>query len=276
MTERTQGVAAEVLLYLCAGLLFLLGYGFSFDSSSRFVPGPRDQTVLRVATWNVGGFDDGRPHALRVEDVEAVARTLLELDPDLVFLQEVGGRERYSYLLRSLGAGWDGVQSGGGDLAAFARRGDLERFDVRSPSTRVLGVHLRSRLGVVSAVGVHAHAFSSRRRNLVVGSALDSLREEARSSALVFAGDLNLDLDLDKHRDLFSDDAHRDVETYNYVAERLLDAARGAGPTAEPDRRLDYVFVSEDAFEVVQAGPWKGRRVGSMDHDRVVVDLRAR
>ena len=82
----------------------------------------------------------------------------------------------------------------------------------------------------------------------------------------------NVDLDLDKRRDLFSNDAYRDVESYNYVASALDDATRGTGSTAEPDRRLDYVFASPELLATA-AGPWKGRRAGDMDHDPVVVDL---
>ena len=92
----------------------------------------------------------------------------------------------------------------------------------------------------------------------------------------IFAGDFNLDPGLDKRRDLFSDDDHLDVETYNYVAQSMEDAALGRGPTAEPDRRLDYIFYGAEELELVEAGPWRGRRVGAMDHDPVVADFRFR
>jgi endonuclease/exonuclease/phosphatase family metal-dependent hydrolase len=84
---------------------------------------------------------------------------------------------------------------------------------------------------------------------------------------------LNLDLDLDKRRDLFTDAEHRDVESYNYVASRLFDVGMGRGSTAEPDRRLDYIFINAE-LGVTAAGAWKGRRVREMDHDPVVADLR--
>ena len=89
----------------------------------------------------------------------------------------------------------------------------------------------------------------------------------------ILAGDLNLDIDLDKRRNLFSDDAYLDVETYNYVAQRLSDVTLNTGSTAEPDRRLDYIFADAKRFNLVHSGPWKGRRVADMDHDPVVVDL---
>ena len=84
--------------------------------------------------------------------------------------------------------------------------------------------------------------------------------------------DLNIDLDLDKRRDLFSSNEYLDVETYNYVATHLFDTAIGRGPTAEPDRRLDYIF-SDANLAVIDAGPFKNHRAPEMDHDPLVGDL---
>ena len=89
----------------------------------------------------------------------------------------------------------------------------------------------------------------------------------------ILAGDLNLDIDIDKRRDLFTDDEYLDVETYNYIVRRLSDVTLNTGSTAEPDRRLDYIFADAKRLNVVHAGPWKGKRVADMDHDPVVADL---
>lgn len=91
---------------------------------------------------------------------------------------------------------------------------------------------------------------------------------------VILAGDLNLDIDIDKRRDLFTDDEHLDVETYNYLAQRFSDLTRNTGSTAEPDRRLDYIFTDAKPVKVIRAGPWKGQRVADMDHDPVVADLK--
>ena len=72
--------------------------------------------------------------------------------------------------------------------------------------------------------------------------------------------------------DLFTDDEYLDVETYNYVSRGLEDVGRGRGATAEPDRRLDYLFV-DPGLEVLGAGPVVGRRSGAMDHDPLAADL---
>ena len=62
---------------------------------------------------------------------------------------------------------------------------------------------------------------ASENRNAEIGAATEALLANRQSDARLLLGDLNLNLDLDKRRDLFTDDAYLDVETYNYVAERL-------------------------------------------------------
>ena len=89
----------------------------------------------------------------------------------------------------------------------------------------------------------------------------------------ILAGDLNLDIDLDKRRDLFTDNEHLDVETYNCIAQHFSDVAVNTGSTAEPDRRLDYIFADADSLKVIRSGPWKGKSVADMNHDPVVADL---
>ncbi len=46
----------------------------------------------------------------------------------------------------------------------------------------------------------------------------------------------------------------------------------GRGTTAQPGRRLDYLFWSPEV-EVIAGGPWKGHRIGAKDHDPIVFDL---
>ena len=196
------------------------------------------------------------------------------IDPDLVFLQEVRGQSQGERLRARLGEGWESASKAG--VLALCQRGRLEVFGVeRAFRLRAVGVlyHSPGR-GTVAAIGLHAQAFSARSRNDAVGTMATTLESRSERRKLL-AGDLNLDLDLDKRADLFTDDEHLDVETYNYLSERFVDAARGSGPTAEPDRRLDYVFVSRD-WPILGGGAWKGRRAPGMDHDPVVVDLRSR
>ena len=264
----------EWTLFLLAAGFALLGFGLQESPSEDFSPGPRDPQHLRVVTWNVGGSaQGGRP--LSEEFFPAVADTLRRLDPDLVFLQEVRDLAQLQQLAERIGQGWHLRISQAGDrrVAAMARRGSLRARPWPGDSRTLTVLYQPREKPPIVAVALHADAFSSRRRNRSVGRAVDLLSNAPSRLARLLAGDLNLDIDLDKRRDLFSDNEHLDVETYNYAAGRLNDAGSGAGSTAEPDRRLDYIFVDRERLQVVEAGPWKGRRSGDMDHDPVVADL---
>lgn len=267
----------EAVLLLVAALLAFVGYGGHVGAGS-FEPGQRGErgeSVLRVVTWNVGGKGTGRGHALAGEDVGDVVRTLALLDAELVFLQELQGRSQLEAIAAALPAGAHTSMDPQGRLGVIARRGSLLTQRARDATTRPLVsiVYEPDAGGTLHAVSLHASPWSAERRNAEIGAAVDLLEPHRRGRALLLCGDLNLDVDPGGRRDLFTDDEHRDIETYNYVAERLVDSCAGGGPTAEPDRRLDYVFVSGDTVEVVAGGAWRGRKAGDMDHDPVVVDL---
>lgn len=262
------GSVVEMLLWALAAVLLLAGRGFELFAP-EFVPSERDPAVLRVVTWNVGGAAEGEPHLLLAEHTAAVAESLAALEPDLVFLQEIpADGELLDQLVALLGEPWT-VRRGRRGVVALSTDGELVPWPV--PLTRSVAVRVEFAGRSLAALGIHASAYSAHDRNREIGPTLDALLEQPADGHL-YAGDLNLDLDLDKRGDLFTSDFYADVETYNYVASRLRDAARGRGATAEPDRRLDYLFVSAE-LEVRAAGPWKGRRVGTMDHDPLVVDL---
>ena len=263
-----RGGCVETSLWVLAATFFLLGRGCE-PSVPEFAPSERDPGVLRVVTWNVGGAAQGEPHPLLAEHTAAVAQALAALEPDLVFLQEIPGDGGIlEQLMALLGERWT-ARRGRRGVVALSTDGELVPW--RVPLTRSVGVRVELAGRTLAALGIHANAFSAHDRNREIGPTLDALLEQPADGHL-YAGDLNLDLDLDKRGDLFTSDFHADVETYNYVASRLRDAAQGRGATAEPDRRLDYLFVSAE-LEVRAAGPWKGQRVGSMDHDPLVVDV---
>lgn len=282
MRRGRRGVPLEALLFLAAGVLLAAGNTRDLLAPAPYEPTPRREGELRVVTWNLGeGVEEGGA-PLRMENLDAVSRSLVALEPDLVVLQEITGGRQLSALRERLGPGWEGrlALGGGRRVALLARTDDLDLLSfepLEGSESRLLGATFRDVRGREVVVGaVHASAFSAERRNVEVGRAVDLLSEAARErpgALAVLAGDLNLDLDLDKRRDLFTDDSHLDVETYNYAANAFTDAARGRGFTAEPDRRLDYVFLGP-GFEARAGGPWRGQRVGDMDHDPVVVDVR--
>ena len=260
----------EAALWSLAALCFFGASGFELGPAG-YAPIAREASFLRVVSWNVGGARGGESHGFLREHVEPVAQTLSELEPDLVFLEEVQDAGALEALAMRLGSRWT-LQKGRGGVALFSTHGPLETW--RLPLARSIGVRLTVNGAELACAALHASAFSAHDRNREIGATLDALLEQ-HGDAFLLAGDLNLDLDLDKRSDFFSNDVQRDVETYNYVATRLVDAARGRGPTAEPDRRLDYAFVSANVL-VRGAGPWKGRRVDTMDHDPLVADIELR
>jgi len=261
------GARLEAALLLLAGLFLLLSRDLS-ALGPAFEPPPRSPSSLRVVTWNLGGADGGETHPFREDTLPAVAASLRRAEADLVLLQEAGDDGLLQRLADELGSGWR-VEHGRGGVAALVARGDCARW--RPPLGRTLGLRLELGGTTVAVAAVHSSPFSARDRGRELGPLVDALLEQEADVHLL-AGDLNLDLDLDKRGDLFSNDPHRDVESYNALAAHLVDVARRGGPTAQPDRRLDYVFASP-GVPVLAAGVWHGQRVGSMDHDPVVVDL---
>lgn len=266
----------EAIMLSLAVLMAFVGFG-SMDTAERaYVPSERQSDHLRVMTWNVGrkGGTHGQP--LAGADIDHVVKTVLGLDPDLLFLQEIEDAAQLDTLLARLGDPWQGelVSTKGRRIAMLRPRGDwlMPRrwWGARDGSSPL--IYIKDGHFPIAALAVHADAFSARKRNAQIGRAVDALLHVRHVKARILVGDLNLDLDLDKRRDLFSSDEHLDVETYNYVCKHLFDAGAGRGSTADPDRRLDYIFTSAD-LGVVGAGPIRNMRNGDMDHDPVVADL---
>ena len=274
MSRRERAI--EGVLWVLAVVLALAGRDPSHDLSHGYDPAERDADGLRVVTWNIGAGDGS---SLAMSDVDHVAATLRALDGDIVFLQEVSHSEQLQAILEGLGSGWRGelARGRGRRVAGIMRRSSnvstlTRSIDVGASRQSLLIEYRRAARSPVRAVGVHADALSSTERNRQLGGSLDYLLKHGGNDPGVLAGDLNIDLDLDKRRDMFSDNAHLDVESYNYITQELFDVGIDRGSTAEPDRRLDYIFINA-RLAVRGAGPVRGRRIGGMDHDPLVADL---
>lgn len=271
-----RGVIVDVGLLALAAVLLLLGFGLPERRPEAFEPGPRPAGGLRVVTWNVGGIGerDGRP--LDDASVPAVVETLRLLDADLVCLQELRDRGQLERIARALGEDvrFEASDDGRGCLGALAPRASLVPLPTEEEEgRRPLALLVQPEAGpALHVVVLHAHPWSARRRNREIGRALDLLVPATLAPARLLVGDLNVDVGRHGRNDLFTNDEPRDVASYNYVARHLRDVGEGKGPTAEPDRRLDYVFASPE-LDPVRAGPWVGRRVGEMDHHPVIADF---
>jgi endonuclease/exonuclease/phosphatase family metal-dependent hydrolase len=215
--------------------------------------------TLRVITWNVGGTRDGEPHPFDHGDLDRLVALLDASQPDLLLLQEF----RYSVDWPALRARLlleEPWVKASGDMAIVALRGELHDGeligDTAIASWRVDG---RS----IAVANLHASAWRATARRRQIGSALERLLAQPGPARLL-GGDLNLDIS--QNRDLFSSDPDGDVAIYNWVATRLCDSGRGAGPTAEPDRRLDYLFTSPE-LRPLHARVLPDLRGPTMDHD---------
>ncbi len=239
-------------------------------------PAPRDAGAgqaahsLRVVTYNIryGRGLDG------VVDLERLARTVSDLAPDIVVLQEVdrnnprsGLVDQAQWLGRRLGMavaygpnlnlGW--TQYGNAILSRFpileAENAALPgRWEPRGLLRATVELPGGDRLAVYTT-----HLGLQRQERAHQVAALLALLPAG--SPLVLAGDFN---------------SRPDEPWLQAVADRLVDAHAVAGdgpgytfPSGAPSARIDHVFVSEP-FSVTAAGPVVS---DASDHLPVVADL---
>ena len=266
----------EIIFIVLAIAFAAGGFGIHKLGAGSYQPAARHPDDLRIVSWNVGGAGGYGGRSMNNEYLPHVAAVLKKLDADLILLQEVASARQARRLSRVLEGQWEVIVSTGGGslLAILGQRGKLQIQPRLARSFRTLAASYQSTGGPpVLVINIHADPYSAKERNTLIGQAADVLMKQDSGHLKILAGDLNLDVDIEKRRDLFSDNEHLDVETYNYLVQHLSDVTRDTGATAEPDRRLDYIFADAARVRVNRAGPWKGRRVADMDHDPVVADL---
>ncbi len=266
----------EIIFAILTVFFMVAGYGYHHSDRFSYQLTKRNPQGLRVVTWNVGGTGGAGGRSLQNQFLPHVATVLKELDADLILLQEIAHRNQIHRIIRRLDGQWEILVSNGGNrsLAILGQRGHLHPWMEPDKKQNALAASYRSpSKPPVFLMNLHADPYSAQRRNGLIGRATRILLSRYPDQLKILAGDLNLDIDIDKRRDLFTDDEYLDVETYNFIAQHLADVTLNTGSTAEPDRRLDYIFAEGKRLEVVNSGPWKGKRVADMDHDPVVADF---
>lgn len=269
----------EIVFIVLAVVFAASGYGIHRLGAVSYQPATRHPNDLRIVSWNVGGAGGHGGRSLKNEFLPHIAAVLKKLNADLILLQEVASSYQAQRLSRILGGPWEVIVSAGGSslLAVLGQRGRLQSQPGLTRRIRSQAASYQSPgKPPVLVINLHASPYSAKERNAHIGRTTEILMRRDAGLLKILAGDLNLDVDIDKRRDLFTDDEYLDVETYNYLVQHFSDVAQNSGSTAEPDRRLDYIFVEAGQVDVIRAGPWKGQRLADMDHDPVVADLRTR
>ena len=266
----------EILFVVLTIFFAVTGYGLHQPDRRSYQLTKRNPDGLRIVTWNVGGTGGIGGRSLDNQFLPHVATVLKELDADLILLQEVAYKNQVHRLICMLDGKWESMVSNGGSrsVAILGQRGRLISWIGLNEQHGALAASYQSPgKPPMFLMNLHADPYSAQQRNELIGRATNILMSRFPDHVKILAGDLNLDIDIDKRRDLFTDDEYLDVETYNFISQHLSDTTLNTGSTAEPDRRLDYIFAGGRRLEVVNSGPWKGKRVADMDHDPVVADF---
>lgn len=220
---------------------------------------------VRVLVYNVRGFRDGR---------RRVASVVRHLEPDLLMLNESGGRRRLRRFARDVG-----MQAAADPWSPLRRR--VKNAVLVRPPWRILE-HRLLRFARSTALyprgALFARAGRSGHRVWAVATHLgldpverrrhaEELADEMRGidGPLLIGGDLN---------------ESPDARAARFLARRFWDAWLLAGdvagetfPADEPTARIDYLFVSEGVrVERAMVPPTPDARVAS-DHRPVVAEV---
>jgi endonuclease/exonuclease/phosphatase family metal-dependent hydrolase len=249
---------------------------------------------LRLLSWNIGNADlesETRAHA---EDLPAVAKVIIDNDPDAVALQELTGEDQLKLLLTQLKNQYRGyvcsrgssdrveavlVKDHIGSNGTDGRRQHNDhglRFTNVPAGDRFAAAatfRLRQDLPGIVFVSAHADAFSASRRRAFVADVVDWARSRTESQLAFVAGDFNLEVSVRNKTNLFTDDAKHDSESYAYLLKYFRDLGSDAGETSINDRRIDYIFGARENISLRRAEVLREAAVGRMDHWPLLVEV---
>lgn len=263
------------------------------DANSR-VNRNQDGRRLRLLSWNIGNGDlesETRAHA---EDLPAVAKVIMENDPDAVALQELTGEDQLKLLLARLKNQYRGYvcSRGSSDRVEAvlikehtASNESGERGERNDRGLRFNNVPTGDRFAAAATfrlhqdlpgivfVSAHADAFSASRRRTFVAEVVDWARSRAKSEIAFVAGDFNFEVSIRNKTNLFTDDAKHDSESYAYLLKFFRDLGSDAGETSINDRRIDYIFGTGETISLRRAEVLRGAAIGRMDHWPLLVEV---
>jgi endonuclease/exonuclease/phosphatase family metal-dependent hydrolase len=221
---------------------------------------------LRVVVYNVHGFREGLDLAVGV---------VRSLEPDLLLLNETGGRRALRRFARALG-----LEVGRDPRSPFRRR--IKNAVLVRPPWRIVQHRLHRFADVRRPLNPRgalvAHVGRSGRRLWAVSTHL-GLHPVERMHAAEELADLARGLD---GPIVIGGDGNEtpDGRAMSFLADRFWDAWRAAGdgagetfPSSDPSARIDYLFVSEEVRVDRAETPGSEPVRAASDHLPVVADL---
>jgi len=271
-------------IVLGALLVLMIAGTFYFNPGvDRTIVGQRNKpgAKLRLMTWNIGYADLDADNRAQNKDIPNIAEVILNNDPDIVALQEITGEAQLQFLLRRLRGKYKGAISPLGNddrTVAVLAKDQAAIFETINTETGRTAIATHIKLGEdkpsVTFISAHADAYNSKKRRTFVGDIVDWAQPKLSSDRVLIAGDFNLEVDLEKAEDSYSDNAKNDSESYNYLLKYFRDLGKDAGYTAVNNRRIDYIFgPSVDVAGVQDAKVLSEAAMGKMDHRPLVIDL---
>lgn len=245
-----------------------------------------DDRRLRLMTWNIGNADLENETRAHEEDLPAVARVILDNDPDAVALQELTGADQLKVLLRLLEKRYRGYvcRAGNGDRveAVLVKEQDAKddklivRFNDVSAGDRFAAAasfRFQKELPEIVLVSAHADAFNASRRRTFTEQVVDWTRSRDGKQVVFIAGDFNFEVSVRNRTNLFTDDAKHDSESFAYLLKYFRDLGRDAGETSVNNRRIDYILGPLRSVSLNSAEVLRGAAVGRMDHWPLLVEV---
>ena len=271
--------AKTLLTALC---LLMIAAAIRFDPSrqrSLLASASHDGPHLRLITWNIGYAeleDDSRAHT---EDLQAVADTILNNDPDAVALQELTGAGQLKILLGHLHGRYRGAVAPAGNFDRVEavlvkdREARFEQLAADGKYAIAAVFHVRPELPEAVLVSAHADAFSAARRRRFTGDVVDCSRNRNPKSIVLIGGDFNFELAAKDESHLYTDNVKNDSEAYSYALKYFRDLGRDAGYTAINDRRIDYFFGPPEMVLLRRSEVLRSAGAGHMDHWPLLIEV---
>jgi len=241
---------------------------------------------FRLMTWNIGNADLETETRAHDDDLEAVARVIMDNDADAVALQELTGEDQLKLLLRHLEKRYRGYvcRPGKGDRVEAVlvkdqtdknKKLDVRFYEVSAGDRNAAAATFRVQKDrpEIVLVSAHADAFNASRRRSFTEQVVDWTRARGGNGFVFIAGDFNFEVSVRNRTNLFTDDAKHDSESFAYLLKYFRDFGSGAGETSINNRRIDYILGPLKTVTLNRAEVLRGAAVGRMDHWPLLVEV---